>query len=160
MLAEAGEGIGNFLAQGLDRLGDKLGPLLWQFMPTKRFERDDFARFLDLLPDRFQHVLEPRHESFADAAFVELARERGMAIAYSDGDEYPLFDEDTAPFRYARLRRARKGSRPGTRPPISIATPIWRAAGQRKGATSWIFFISGAKVRNPAAAKALIARLG
>ncbi len=160
MLAEAGEGIGNFIAQGLDRLGDKLGPLLWQFMPTKRFERDDFARFLDLLPDRFQHVLEPRHESFADAAFVELARERGIAIAYSDGAEYPLFDEDTAPFRYARLRRAGERLKAGYK-----AADLERYADLARGWAAdgrdvWVFFISGAKVRNPAAAQALIARLG
>ncbi|MDE2435839.1 MAG: DUF72 domain-containing protein, partial [Sphingomonadales bacterium] len=110
VLAEGGESIGRFLNQGIDRLGDRLGPLHWQFMATKRFERDDFARFIDLLPERLgslplRHALEVRHESFRDPAFMDLARARNMAVVFADSDEFPCIDEQSADFTYARLQR-------------------------------------------------------
>ncbi|MEA3039422.1 MAG: hypothetical protein QOE79_1935, partial [Sphingomonadales bacterium] len=79
VLGEAGEAIGRFFGQGLAELGDKLGPILWQFMTTKVFEPDDFAAFLALLPGSvggvpLVHAVEPRHESFRTPVFVELAR--------------------------------------------------------------------------------------
>ena len=97
VLAEAGESVQRFVASGIDRLGDKLGPLLWQLAATKAFDPDDIARFLDLLPARLgdrplRHVLEPRHPSFADPRLTALAVERGIAIAYADADaeQYPV----------------------------------------------------------------------
>ncbi len=51
-LADGAASVEKFLTQGLTRLGDRLGPILWQFMATKTFDRDDFARFLDLLSRR------------------------------------------------------------------------------------------------------------
>ena len=50
VLGEAGEAIAKFCAQGFTELGDKLGPILWQFMGTKKFEPDDFRAFLAWLP--------------------------------------------------------------------------------------------------------------
>ena len=66
VLAETGNFIKRFFASGLAELGDKLGPVLWQFAPFKKFDRDDFARFLDHLPPeldglKLNHVVEPRH---------------------------------------------------------------------------------------------------
>src|ERR1700712_1473430 len=37
VLSEGAESIGKFLAQGITELGDRLGPILWQMMPSKRF---------------------------------------------------------------------------------------------------------------------------
>ncbi|WOF42729.1 DUF72 domain-containing protein [Sphingopyxis indica] len=163
-LADGAASVEKFLTQGLTRLGDRLGPILWQFMATKKFERDDFARFLDLLPDTqdglpLRHALEVRHESFRDPAFVELARERNMAIVFADSDEFPCIDEQTADFTYARLQRSQDDVETGY---AGEALDHWaeRARGWAAGGRDvYLFFIAGAKVRNPAAAQALIARL-
>ncbi len=165
VLAEGGDSITTFLEQGFTELGDKLGPILWQFATTKRFDRDDFARFLDLIPDgqdgtKLRHALEPRHESFRDPAFIDLARARNMAIVYADSDDYPAIDEATADFTYARLQRSQEDVATGY---DGAALDGWadKARGWAKGGRdAYVFFIAGAKVRNPAAAQALIARLG
>jgi len=165
VLADGAGSIEKFLTQGLTRLGDRLGPILWQFMATKKFERDDFAAFLDLLPETqdglpLRHALEVRHESFRDPAFVDLARERNMAIVFADSDEFPCIDEQTADFAYARLQRSREDVETGY---DDKALDHWadRARGWAKGDRDvYLFFIAGAKVRNPAAAQALIAKLG
>ena len=164
VLADGVASIEKFLTQGLTRLGDRLGPILWQFMATKRFERDDFAAFLDLLPAAqdglpLRHALEVRHESFRDPAFVDLARDRNMAIVFADSDEFPCIDESTADFTYARLQRSRDEVETGY---DDVALDQWadRARGWAEGGRDvYLFFIAGAKVRNPAAAQALIARL-
>lgn len=165
VLAEGADSIEKFLTQGFTELGDRLGPILWQFMATKKFEREDFARFLDLLPDTqdgapLRHALEVRHESFRDAAFVDLARARNMAIVFADSDEFPCIDEATADFTYARLMRAAEDVPTGY---DDAALDGWadKARGWAEGGRDvYAYFIAGAKVRNPAAAQALIARLG
>ena len=108
VLAEGGESVGRFLNQGLVELGDRLGPILWQFMATKKFDRDDFTGFLDLLPPKLEglalrHVVEVRHHSFNDPAFVALCRERGVAICVAEHAEHPLIPDITADFVYLRL---------------------------------------------------------
>src|SRR3546814_32164 len=118
VLAEGAASVEKFLTQGLTRLGDRIGPILWQFVATKQFDRDDFAAFLDLLPETqdglpLRHAIEVRHESFRDPAFVDLARERNMAIVFADRDEFPCIDEATADFAYARLQRSRDENEPG-----------------------------------------------
>ena len=165
VLAEGGDSVKTFLEQGFTELGDRLGPILWQFAPTKRFDRDDFARLLDLIPDSqdgmpLRHALEPRHESFRDRAFYELARARNMAIVFADDDEFPCIDEPTADFGYARLQRSVEDIATGY---DAKALDHWadKARGWAKdGRDVFVFFISGAKVRNPAAAQALIECLG
>ena len=161
-LAEAGEGVGNFLAQGLTALGPKLGPILWMFMARKKFDREDFAAFLTLLPEKqdgvsLRHAIEPRHESFRDDAFIDLCRDHNVAIVYGDDDEFPLIDADTADFRYARLQRINEDVPTGY-----DGESLDRLAGTIKGwhKHSYIFMINGAKVRAPAAAMALQDRLG
>lgn len=109
VLADSGGSIATFLGQGFTKLGDKLGPILWQFADTKVFDRDDFARFLDLIPDaqdglKLRHALEVRHPSFADPAFLDLARARNMAAVFADHDEFLRIEEQTADFTYARLQ--------------------------------------------------------
>jgi uncharacterized protein YecE (DUF72 family) len=109
VLAEAGESVARFLNSGIVELGDKLGPLLWQLAPTKKFDADDFAAFLALLPDRhdgapLRHAIEVRHPSFAVPEFVALARQAGAAIVYADHPTYPAIADVTADFVYARLQ--------------------------------------------------------
>lgn len=165
ILAEGADSIEKFLTQGFTELSDRLGPILWQFMATKKFEREDFARFLDLLPDvqdgvPLRHALEVRHESFRDAAFGDLARARNMAIVFADSDEFPCIDEPTADFAYARLMRAAEDVPTGY-DDASLDGWADKARGWAEGGRDvFAYFIAGAKVRNPAAAQALIARLG
>lgn len=110
VLASAGESMARFFAQGLEELGEKLGPIVWQFAPTKKFEPDDFEGFLKLLPEKhaglkLRHVLEVRHASFIDPAFVALAHSYGTAICYAHHFDYPEIADVTADFVYARLQR-------------------------------------------------------
>ncbi len=163
-LADGAGSVEKFLTQGLTRLCDRLGPILWQFMATKTFERDDFAGFLDLLPDKqdgvpLRHALEVRHESFRDPRFVELARERNMAIVFADSDAFPCLDEATADFTYARLQKSQEDIETGYSEK-ALASWAKRARDWAKGGRDvYLFFIAGAKLRNPAAAQALIAKL-
>lgn len=165
VLADGAESIDRFLNQGFTALEDRLGPILWQFAATKRFEREDFARFLDLLPERqdgapLRHALEPRHDSFADPAFFALARDRNMAVVFADSDTHPCLPEQTADFTYARLQRSRDeepaGYSTGNLDQWAQTARNWAEPGR----DAYVYFIAGAKVRNPAAAQALIARLG
>jgi len=164
LLAEAGESVGRFLGQGITELGDRLGPILWQFMATKKFDPDDFAGFLKLLPEkqdgiRLRHALEVRHESFLDPAFYALAKKANAAIVFADSDKFPEIDEPTADFTYARLQRCVEEVPTGYDGP---ALDRWakRARGWQQRGDVFVFFISGAKVRAPAAAQALQQRLG
>jgi uncharacterized protein YecE (DUF72 family) len=180
-LGEAGESIGKFCAQGFTELGDKLGPLLWQLAPTKRFDPDEIRAFLMLLPTSqdgipLRHAIEVRHESFVCREFVAMARAARVAIVFADHDIYPEIADLTAGFVYARLQKCREEEATGYDP---AALDRWAAIarGWAAGASpagldyvsdakcepaprdTFIFFISGAKVRAPAAAEALIARL-
>lgn len=110
VLAEAGDSIKRFLNSGLLELGDRLGPLLWQFAPTKKFEADDFGKFLELLPPkidgrRIRHVLEVRHASFLVPDFVALARRFGTPVVFTDHARYPSLADATGDFIYARLQK-------------------------------------------------------
>ena len=163
-LADAGEGLANFLAQGLSALGPKLGPLLWMLAARRKFDREDMGAFLKLLPKKhdgipLRHVIEPRHESFRDDAFFALCREHDVAVAYGDDDEFPLLDADTASFRYARLQRMREEISTGydheALDEFARLARTWR----ENGRDSYIFMINGAKIRAPAAALALQERL-
>ena len=165
-LSEGGESFDRFLSQGLTVLGDKLGPINWQFMGTKKFDPVDFEGFLKLLPKekdgvRLRHALEVRNPSFDTPEFYDLAAKYGAAIVYAVDDEeptWPCIDQPTADFTYARLMSSRE----------DLATGVTEAEldGFAAQARTWAqrgdvfaYFISGAKVRNPAAAQALIARL-
>ncbi|MEP6785471.1 MAG: DUF72 domain-containing protein [Sphingomonadales bacterium] len=163
ILAESTESVQKFLTLGIVELGDRLGPILWQFMSTKKFDADDFAGFLKLLPDKqdgvpLRHAIEARHESFRDPAFYKLAKAANAAIVFADDDEFPCIDQDTADFRYARLQRAVEDCPTGY---DDQALDRWteKARDWSKVGDVFTYFISGAKVRNPAAAQAMIAKL-
>ncbi|HSN31975.1 MAG TPA: DUF72 domain-containing protein [Ideonella sp.] len=181
VLAEAGDSIARFVASGIAELGPKLGPVVWQFATSKRFEPDDLAAFLALLPRAagglpLRHVLDVRHASFRCAEYLALARRHGVATVFADSDEYPSFADLTGDFVYARLMRSAADMASGY---ASDALDAWAGRLRRwaeggeprdlprveappeRGAPRdvFVFFISGAKERNPAAAMALIGRL-
>lgn len=165
LLAESGDSIRMFLEQGFTELGEKLGPINWQLADGKTFEREDFARFVELIPDTqdgvpLRHALEVRDASFADPAFLNLARARNMAVVFADHDSFPRIEEQTADFTYARLQGTVEEIETGY---DAAALDDWgkqAKAWAEGGRDVFVYFISGAKVRNPAAAQALIARLG
>jgi uncharacterized protein YecE (DUF72 family) len=181
VLSEAGDSIKRFLESGITELGPRLGPLLWQFTPYKKFDAADFARFLELLPKTFnghtlRHVVEPRHDSFKTPAFIALAREFGAAIVYAEHDTYTEIADVTADFVYARLQKGNEKLKSGYPPKALDAwaarAKAWASGGQPKDLPCadkttakktprdvFIYFIHEAKVRAPAAAMALIERL-
>jgi uncharacterized protein YecE (DUF72 family) len=163
-LCEGAEGIGNFFAQGFTALGPKLGPILWQFLPRRKFDPDDIAGFIDLLPEKLdgialRHAIEPRDESFRDERFFHLCRDRNIAVVLEDSDEYPTIEADTADFAYARLQRMSEdvptGCDAAALDAFAAKARQWRSHGR----DAYIFMINGAKVRAPAAALALQERL-
>ena len=163
-LATAAASITRFLDSGVLNLGNKLGPINWQLGPGKRFAAAEIDAFLSLLPkahggNTLRHALEVRHASFAAPDFVELARRHGVAIVLAGDSEYPQISETTAPFSYLRIMGTVETQKSGYAP---AALNRWAqraralAAGRRD---VFLYVISGAKQRNPAAAQRLLAKL-
>jgi uncharacterized protein YecE (DUF72 family) len=182
-LAEAAPSIERFYGSGPLAMGDKLGPVLWQFAPFLKFDPADFGAFLKLLPKQLdgrtlRHVVEARHASFADPRFLDLLREHGVANAIIESDKHQLIEDLTADFVYLRLEQAQEDEETGYSKKAldrwAARIKTWAAGGEPDDATRlaptrapkakardcFVYFISGAKVRNPAAAMALIDRLG
>lgn len=167
LLASAGESIERFVGSGIGELGAKLGPVVWQFMPAKVFDPVDFEAFLALLPKSvdgrpLRHVLDVRHESFNTPEYLALARKYGCVTVHTDSEKFPSIVDDQWPFAYLRLMRS-DASIPTGYPAAALdewarGAKAWSAGGQARDA--FIFFINGAKERAPAAAVALIERLG
>lgn len=162
-LAEAAPSVERFLGSGLARLGGKLGAINWQFDPGKHFEAGDFAEFLALLPRKLdgralRHAIEPRHASFDCAEFVELAREHDVAIVEAGDSKHPRIEARTASFSYLRVMGS-KPSAPKGYAPAALAR--WREHARilARNGDVYFYFISGAKQRNPLAAKEMIAAL-
>jgi uncharacterized protein YecE (DUF72 family) len=161
VLAEAGESIERFFNGGVRELGRKLGPVLWQFAPFKKFEPDDFGAFLALLPKDVRHAVEVRHDSFLAPEFTALARKHKVAIVLVESDKHPPIDATTADFTYARLQKTKKDIATGyAKADLRMwaqQARKWEAQGKRD---VFVYMISGAKERAPAAAMALIEELG
>lgn len=183
VLGDAGESIERFFAQGMGELGEKLGPIVWQFATTKVFDPADFAAFLRLLPARLgslalRHAVEVRHPSFMTPEFVALARQHQVAIVFADSDTYPSFAESTADFAYSRLMKTESAEPAGYaaeriafwaecarhwqagREPPGLPRIDGAASSDAKPRDAFLFFISGAKERAPAAAMATLEQLG
>ena len=185
VLAEAGDSIKRFLHSGPFELGPKLGPLLWQFAPTKKFEEVDFGKFLELLPPVFdgrpvRHVVEVRHESFCTPAFITLLRQFAIPVVYAEHATYPAIADVTGNFVYARLQKGQERLKAGYSPKAledwADRARTWAAGGapadlhcisrepkarsKKQPRDVFIYFIHEAKVRAPAAAMALIERVG
>ena len=180
VLAEAGESIARFCGQGIVELGDRLGPILWQFMATKKFDPDDFGAFLQLLPAThdgvpLRHAVQVRHESFCVPEFVALARAAGVAIVYADSADYPAIADVSGDFVYARLEAAVEEEPTGYTPAAldawaetardwaaggsSAVVPLLADPAPQRPRETFVIFINGAKVRAPAGATALIERV-
>ena len=162
-LASGASSIQRFLESGVLELGAKLGPINWQLAPTKNFDAKEIAEFLALLPPKaegrsLRHALEVRHESFDCEEFVALAREHQVAIVESGDSEYPRIQARTAPFSYLRVMGT-KASAPKGYPPAALTRWRERAQMLARDGDVFFFFISGAKERNPQAARALLATL-
>ncbi|NDK39887.1 DUF72 domain-containing protein [Pseudoxanthomonas gei] len=180
-LAKTAHQIEDFIG-GIVELGDKLGPLVWQFDKGRRIDGAEFAGFVESLPAEYgarklRHVLDVRDPGFVDADYLALARKHGMATVFTDSEEHPSFADLTADFVYARLMRSRSSVATGY-PDAELATWCQRALRWAQGEDPqdlphlasaqaagkprdvFIYFISSAKERNPAAAMALLQRLG
>ncbi|HEU4654572.1 MAG TPA: DUF72 domain-containing protein [Steroidobacteraceae bacterium] len=177
-LREAGESVKKFLSSGITALGEKLGPILWQLAASKKFDAEEIAAFLRLLPDEqdgiaLRHALEVRHASFMCPEYLTVARKQGAATVFADSDEYPSFADVTGDFVYMRLMKTVSTQPTGyTKPALSKwAQRIskWSAGSaptdlphiekqplKAKPRDVFAFFISGAKERAPAAAMRLI----
>ncbi len=181
VLGEAGELIERFFKSGVTELKAKLGPVNWQFATTKRFDADDFAAFLKLLPKSvdgltIRHAVEVRHESFKHPDFIALLREHGVAAVTAADSSYPQIADVTAPFVYARIMGTTEDEERGYSDAAldqwAARAKTWAAGGSPKDLTTvalplkgdggrevFLYVISGHKVRNPAAAMALIERI-
>lgn len=170
-----------FLGQGITALKDKLGPINWQFAPTKKFDPKDVEGFLKLLPKKIdgraiRHALEVRHDSFRTPDFVALAREHGAAIVVAGDSDYPQIADVTAPFVYARIMGTSEDEKLGySRKALDAwieRARLWAAGKSPKdldtvtpqktakaGPDVFLYVISGFKERNPAAAMAMIEKL-
>ncbi len=183
VLAEAGESVQRFIGSGLAELGPKLGPIVWQFAPTKQFDPVDFEAFLQLLPDKvdglpLRHVMDVRHPSFMVPAYLALARRYRCATVFADSDKFPSFADLTSDFVYARLMQSSADCSTGY--PTEVigrwagvardwargTTPAGAPLVEPASATDtgprdvFMFFINGAKERAPAAAQTLLEQLG
>jgi uncharacterized protein YecE (DUF72 family) len=182
VLADGKDSIGKFFAQGVLELEDRLGPLVWQLAPTKKFDPDDINGFLDCLPEKagglaLRHVIEARHDSFMTPEFPALLRERNVALVCAEHFTYPEMADVTADFVYARLQ---KGSDDivTAYPPAELDAwagrlKTWAAGGQPRDLPRidpghvpderrrevFAYVIHEGKVRAPAGAKALIEKV-
>ena len=181
VLAEAGDSIKRFLDSGITELGAKLGPLLWQFAPTKKFDQADFGAFLALLPKSLnghslRHVVEVRHDSFKTAAFIALLRKFAIPVVFSEHETYPAIADITGDFIYARLQKGNEKLKAGYPPKALDAwaarAKTWAKGGEpadlprvdkkpapKKPRDIFLYVIHEAKLRAPAAAMALIERV-
>ena len=182
VLAEAGDSLKRFFDSGVLELGDRLGPFLWQFAPTKKFDEADFGAYLELLPRKLggrnlRHVVEVRHDSFRTPAFPALLRKFGVAVVYADHQKYPGIPDITADFVYARLQKG-EDHIPTAYPPKALDAwarrlQLWaegkepddlpRVDGTHRpkaiARDVFAYIIHEGKIRAPAGAVALIERL-
>jgi uncharacterized protein YecE (DUF72 family) len=181
-LTEAGPSIARFFESGPTEMKEKLGPILWQLAPTKKFVKDEIAGFLELLPRThdgrpIRHALEARHASFKTPEFIALMRQAKVPIVYAHSDKYTEIADVTGDFIYARLQRSSAANETAYSAEELAAwakrAKAWESGGEpddlpriaesakasAKPRDCFVYFISGAKERNPAAAMALIERL-
>jgi uncharacterized protein YecE (DUF72 family) len=181
VLAEAGDSVERFLESGITELGDRLGPLLWQFAPYKKFDEVDFGKFLEHLPQNFdgrriRHVVEVRHDSFRTPAFIALLRKFATPVVFSEHATYPAIADLTGDFVYVRLQKGKDSIKTGY-PPAELDAwakriRTWSDGGapadlpyvektsvKKQPRDVFAYFIHEGKKRAPAAATALIERV-
>jgi uncharacterized protein YecE (DUF72 family) len=181
VLSEAGDSIKRFYESGVLELGDRLGPVLWQFAPTKKFDEADFGKFLELLPRKLdgknlRHVVEVRHDSFRVATFVALLRKFETPVVFAEHDKYPAIADVVGDFIYARLQKGNDEIKT-CYPPKQLDAwakrlQLWAEGGEpddlsrvdsakaNKAARDvFAYVIHEGKIRAPAGAMELIARV-
>ena len=182
VLAEAGDSVKRFYDSGVLELGDRLGPVLWQFAPTKKFDAADFGKFLELLPRKLdghalRHVVEVRHDSFCVPEFVALLRQFETPVVFAEHGKYPAIADVVSDFVYARLQKGNdeiedllsakaarclgtSGFRPG---PAAASRTTCRKVDKAKPKKAprdvFAYVIHEGKVRAPAGAMELIERV-
>lgn len=159
-LREAAQSIEWFFNSGVGELGSKLGPIFWQMAPYKKFDAAEMNAYFDMLPEKLgklklRHALEVRHESFTDEAFLKIARERNIAVVTVESEKHPLIAQPTADFAYARLELTQSNEPAGYSKP-DLKRWLKTAKDWEKSGDVYLYFISGAKERNPAAAMAML----
>lgn len=205
-LADVRVPVANFFASGVLALGPKLGPVLWQLPPNLGFHPDRLAAFFDLLPrttadaarlaaehderlddrawtttdaDRpLRHVLEVRHASFEDPAFVELLRAHGIGLVVADAaGRWPVIEDVTADLVYVRLHGETElyasGYDDDALDRWATKVRAWASGREPEGARTlagpaepaserdvFVYFDNDLKVRAPYDSMALAARLG
>lgn len=208
-LREVETPLANFLASGPLLLGEKLGPLLWQFPPFLRYDAPRFEAFFAMLPHdtehaarlarthderiagddgipagaarALRHAIEIRHESFRDPAFIESLRRHRVALVCADTVSWPRLMDLTADFVYCRLhgseelyvsgydgasldawaRRVLAWAEGGEPEDAERVLPALASspAGAQRGRDVFVYFDNDVKVRAPADADSLIARV-
>ena len=186
-LREIDTPLANFFASGVFNLREKLGPLLWQFPPSFKFDAARMEAFFELLPrdtqsalalarrhdDRLEgreclaidanralrHCIEIRNESFRDESFIALLRKHGLALVVADtAGKWPLLEELTTDFMYMRLHGDEELYASGY---SSEALDRWA-----ERIRSWsprdvyCYFDNDIKVHAPYDARSLMAKLG
>lgn len=182
VLAEAGDSVMRFLESGVTELGDRLGPLLWQFAPTKKFDSADFGKFLEQLPAKLdgrtlQHVVEVRNPTFCTPEFIALLRSFSIPVVFAEHAVYPAIADVTGDFVYARLQKGSddeetcypakaltgwasraktwaEGGAPKDLPIIDADRPA-----KKKARDVFVYFITEGKVRAPAGAMAFMKKV-
>jgi uncharacterized protein YecE (DUF72 family) len=183
VLASAGESLAKFFGQGIEELGDRLGPILWQLMGTKKFDAEDIGAFFALLPCELngrplRYAIEVGHESFACAQFVDLCRAAGVAIVWCEQESRTPIADRTADFAYLRCKNLVSAEPTGYSQHdierIAGLCTAWEAGeapedlpyaadpadSRGKGGDVFAFMINGAKERAPAASQALARLVG
>jgi uncharacterized protein YecE (DUF72 family) len=182
VLAEGADSIKRFLTSGVTELGDRLGPLLWQFAPTKKFDEADFRSFLELLPEKqdglnLRHVVEVRHDSFRVPEFIALLREFNAAVVCAEHETYPGIADVTSDFVYLRLQKGKDTIKTGYAPkaldewaarlntyaaggvPKDLDLVDRKTSAPKAPRDVFAYVIHEGKVRAPAAAMELIKRI-
>jgi len=181
VLAEAGDSIQRFYDSGVLELRDRMGPVLWQFAPTKKFDEADFGKFLELLPRKLEgralrHVVEVRNDSFCTPPFIALLRKFAIPVVYADHQKYPAIADITGDFVYARMQTGKDTVKTAYPPKAldqwSERLTLWSEGGEpddlaRVDAASakkqprdvFAYVIHEGKIRAPAGAMELIARV-
>lgn len=162
-LREAAQSIEWFFNSGIGELGAKLGPIFWQMAPYKKFDAAEMNAYFDMLPAKLgklklRHAIEVRHESFACDEFMALAKKRNIAVVTVESEKHPLIVEPTADFAYARLELT-QADEPTGYPKPALKKWAKTARDWEKTGDVFLYFISGAKERNPAAAQAMLGLL-
>ena len=179
--------LANFFASGVFNLREKLGPMLWQFPPSLRYDADLFETFFSLLPRNtpdalklarsrdsrmhgrsclridaerpLRHAIEIRHPSFVTPDFSAQLRRHAMALVVADtAGKWPYLEETTTDFMYLRLHGDKELYASGY---TEAALSRWARLIRKwsRGGDVYCYFDNDIKVRAPFDADRLMQKL-